>query len=78
MTTIASPPRPTAPTLGRELERHRLEHRAHRIEQVLIALRDRETWRQQQGHVPAPLRQAIRGFEDELAALRARIDATPC
>ncbi len=57
------------------LERDRLEHRLRRMERVLSALRDRAVFRDAEiGTQPPALRHAIAGFEDELAAVRQRLD----
>jgi hypothetical protein len=66
-----------AQTLGAELERVRLAHRARRIERVLVSLRERRTERARAGPVPPALSQAIDGFSRELAHLRARLSAMP-
>jgi hypothetical protein len=67
-------PIPQPRSIGYCLERRRLEHRAERIEQVLAALRARARTRGPMGeHVPAPLAQALHGFEAELAAVRDRL-----
>ena len=58
-------------TLGQDLARHRLEHRQQRLEHVLRALHDRYAF----GARPAPLRQAITGFQDELRQVRAELAA---
>jgi hypothetical protein len=64
-----------AQTLGAELERVRLAHRARRIERVLVALRERRTERARAGPVPPALSEAIDEFSRELAQLRARLSA---
>jgi hypothetical protein len=66
-----------AQTLGRELERARLAHRTHRIERVLVSLRERRTERARAGAVPPALNQAIDDFTRELAQLRAGLSAMP-
>lgn len=58
-------------TLGQDLRCRRLEHREQRLEHVLRALQDRYTF----GTRPAPLRQAITGFQDELRQVRAELEA---
>lgn len=65
----------TTPTIGAALERQRLEHRAHRVQRVLIALEERVAVRREQGPVPTPLREAIRDFRRELRAVRDRLEA---
>lgn len=65
MTTAA------AGTLGSELERVRLEHRAERIERVLDQMRTL-AGRHAEG-VPAPLRNGIGDFSRELSGVRRRL-----
>ena len=61
-------------TIGVRLEAHRLRHRAARMEFVVAHLRERaDARRRRQEPVPAPLGHAIRGFEDELHAVRRRL-----
>jgi hypothetical protein len=64
-----------AQTLGAELERVRLAHRAGRIERALVSLHERRTERAQAGDVPLALSQAIDDFSRDLAQLRARLSA---
>jgi hypothetical protein len=65
-------------TIGVQLERQRLEHRAHRIEHVLRALRERSVHRRTpSGGVPRPLTEAIAGFDVELRRVRRRLEAMP-
>jgi hypothetical protein len=56
--------------LGEQLRRQRLEHRAGRLERVLLALHDRVAAREAAGLVPPPLLAAIEGFEHELRHVR--------
>jgi hypothetical protein len=64
------------PSLGSTRERDRLEHRTRRMERVIRELRGRaDERRRHDGHVPAPLGLAIRGFEDELRRMRRRLGA---
>lgn len=65
--TAAAPAR----TIGVELERRRLEHRARRIEYALAALRRLADTRAADG--PVPLRQAIGAFSQDLAQVRRRL-----
>ncbi len=58
--------------IGLELERRRLEHRARRIEFVIAALHRLADARAPDGPIPAPLRQAIGGFSQELARVDRR------
>jgi hypothetical protein len=62
-----------AQTLGAELERVRLAHRARRIERVLVSLRARRAEHARAGAVPPALGQAIDDFSRELVALRAQL-----
>lgn len=59
-------------TIGVELERVRLEHRARRVEFAIEALRGIADARAPQPPPPA-LTQAIEDFRQELARLRRRI-----
>jgi hypothetical protein len=61
-------------TLATDLECRRLEHRAKRLERVMVALHDRAVARATGGEVPPPLRQAIAGFGVELGAVRRRLE----
>ncbi|QEC47949.1 hypothetical protein FSW04_10460 [Baekduia soli] len=65
-------------TLGSALERRRLEVRAGRMEQVLAALRRRESIYAKEGAVPPPLRAAIRDFGLELDAVRGQLRDRSC
>jgi hypothetical protein len=67
--------RTTRHTIGQELERRRLEHRAQRLEAALRALHVRAADQGRRGAVPPGLSEAIGDFAAELAAVRARIDA---
>ena len=58
-------------TLGETLERARLTHREHRVEQVLAQLGERR--RARSGPVPTGLDQAIDGFSRELRQVRAQL-----
>lgn len=60
-------------SLGRQLERDRLEQRALRVRQVIHALREREAARDTAGGAPRPLRAAIEDFGRELAELERRL-----
>jgi len=60
-------------TLGRQLERDRLEQRAMRVRQVIHALRERAEARDTAGGAPRPLRAAIEDFGRELAELERRL-----
>jgi hypothetical protein len=60
-------------TIGADLERRRLQHRALRIERVLVVLQERKTLGLRSGSRPAALDQAIAGFGAELAAVRERL-----
>jgi hypothetical protein len=51
----------------------RLEHRARRLEYGLAALRRLADTRAADGPVPAPLRQAIGAFAQDLAQVRRRL-----
>ncbi len=65
-------------TIALDLERDRLQHRLERLEAVLAALRDRAVYRHAvTGSTPLPLRQAIHGFELEIAGFRRRLDELP-
>jgi hypothetical protein len=69
--TMLDPP----PTLGAQLERTRLEHRARRIERVLVVLRHQRQDARDRGRVPAGLDHAIVGFGEELGDVRGRLRA---
>lgn len=60
-------------TIGVDIERRRLEHRAHRIEFTIAALSRLADTRAPDGPVPVPLREAIVGFSRELAELDRRL-----
>jgi hypothetical protein len=66
-----------AQQLGEQLLRQRLEHRAGRLERVLLALRDRVAAREAAGLVPPPLLAAIDGFEHELRQVRQELRRLP-
>jgi hypothetical protein len=55
--------------IASDLERDRLRHRERRLRMVLDVLRERARARPDE-IVPAPLAEAIRGFEAELDAVR--------
>jgi hypothetical protein len=69
--TMIDPPT----TLGAQLERTRLVHRARRIERVLVVLRHQRLRARERGQAPAGLDQAIAGFGDELGDVRDRLRA---
>ena len=60
-------------SLGADLERSRLEHRARRIERVLAVLRDQRIRSDETGRRPIALDQAIGAFGEEFGAVRARL-----
>lgn len=60
-------------TLGRQLERDRLEQRAERVRRVIVALRERAAAREGHGGAPRPLTAAIEDFGRELADLERRL-----
>ncbi|HEX7292019.1 MAG TPA: hypothetical protein VF250_12910 [Conexibacter sp.] len=64
-------------SLGRQLERDRLEQRAARVRQVIHALRERADARDTTGGAPRPLRAAIEDFGRELAELERRLRRAP-
>jgi hypothetical protein len=64
--------RPVTPTLGRTLERQRLEHRIRRATLVLAALRDRSALRSTRTGSPSGLADAVRDFSAELSRLDRR------
>jgi len=66
-----------ARSIGRQLERDRLEQRAERVRQVLHALRERAAARDVAGGAPRPLRAAIDDFGRELADLEQRLRRHP-
>jgi hypothetical protein len=66
------------PTIATHLERDRLAYRAHRMELVLAALRDRAVYRAvADGKPPAALERAIADFGLELHKLRCRLAELP-
>lgn len=65
--------RPRSPHLGLRLERDRLEHRARRLEEAILALEARREYRHSRGSVPLPLVQAIIGFREELRQTEQRL-----
>jgi hypothetical protein len=61
-------------TIADSLEVERLRHRAHQLERVLAALRDRAVYRHAvTGSTPAPLERAIADFAIELGKIRRRL-----
>lgn len=62
----------TSRSLGRRLERDRLEQRAVRVRQVIHALRERADARE--GAAPRPLQAAIQDFARELEDLERRLE----
>lgn len=64
----------TTTPIAESLERHRLERRERRIAHVVAILRERREALRGQGDVPAPLGDAIRDFDGELAQVRRRLD----
>jgi DNA-binding transcriptional MerR regulator len=71
--TLAARPETAARSIGEELERVRLEHRATRIGFVVAELRQLAELRAADGEIPAPLRQAINGFTQELEVISCRL-----
>jgi hypothetical protein len=61
------------PTLGAAVERSRLEHRARRLERVLVVLWDHRARADAASTRHAALGQAIAGFGDELRDAQARL-----
>jgi hypothetical protein len=59
-------------TVGRDLERHRLEHRARRLRLVIDALRERAS-ASGDGSIPPALHRALADFSTELDHVRARL-----
>jgi hypothetical protein len=72
--SAAARPRP-APlsSIGAELERQRLEHRARRVDRAIAVMRDLATSRARDDRAPAALWQAIEAFSEELAAIDRRL-----
>ena len=66
-----------ARTLGAELERVRLAHRAGRVERALAALVERREEEARVGTVRPALSSAIDDLSHELAQLRARLSGMP-
>ena len=65
-------------TLGSELARLRMEHRARRLELVVRELRRRvEDHAQRGGSVPVPLQEALTEFAGELSEVRRKIAESP-
>jgi hypothetical protein len=60
-------------SLGSQLERDRLEKRAARVRQVIVALRERAAVRDGSGGAPRPLTAAIEDFGRELSELERRL-----
>lgn len=72
--SVASPRLPShLSTVGRELERRRLEHRARRLELVIAALHDRERAVGDDQQVPRGLRRSIADFSSELSQVKRRL-----
>jgi hypothetical protein len=65
-----------ARTLGAELERVRLAHRAERVERILASLSKRRDEQARVGAVSPALSRAIGDFSHELASLRAPLAET--
>jgi hypothetical protein len=61
-------------TVGRDLERRRLEHQARRLRLVVAALRERAGAASASGGVHPALHRALGDFSAELADIRARLD----
>lgn len=73
---IDTDPRPEQHlTLASELEARRLEHRARRLDLVVEALQDRVHAYRRNGHVPAPLQDAVTELSRRLRDDRARLAA---
>jgi hypothetical protein len=64
-----------APTLGAQLARDRLHQRAARLDRVVRALRAR-AGAYEEAQVPPPLTLSLAEFQAELAAVRARLEAS--
>ena len=64
-------------SLGSELERERLEHRARRLSLVVALLRERASSSSYGGTVPPGLQQAIANFSAELSRVRDRLHGEP-
>lgn len=60
-------------SIGLDLERQRLEHRARRVSYTIAALRRLADARASSGSVPAPMQQAIAGFSHELGRVERRL-----
>lgn len=60
-------------TLASELEARRLEHRSRRLNLVVSALHDRVHAYRRNGHVPAPLQDAVAELSRRLRDDRARL-----
>jgi hypothetical protein len=64
----------SAPTLGAQLERDRLEYRASRLAVALAALRQiASTRRREPGPPPRHVRRTITDFEAQIATINARL-----
>ena len=69
--TRTSAARRTLATLGAELERDRLQGRAHRLERVVAALHARaRDHAVRSGRVPRPLAASLQDFQRELTDVR--------
>ena len=62
-------------TIAAALEHQRMNHRAHRIEQILVTLREWRRERRLQGAVPHALDESIGDFAHQLSELRGHLDA---
>jgi hypothetical protein len=60
-------------SVGHDLERRRLEHRARRLHLVVAALRARASAASDSGSVPPALHRALADFTAELAHVRRRL-----
>lgn len=61
-------------TIGAELERRRLQHRARRMERIIADLKQRALHLElTQGKAPVALGQAIAGFHEELDRIERRL-----
>lgn len=65
---------PARASIGLELERVRLEHRARRMRFAIGALRELADSRAADGAAPPALQQAIARFSQELAQVRRRMN----
>lgn len=65
---------PARPSIGVELERVRLEHRARRMRFAIRALRELADTRATDGPAPPALQQALARFSQELAQVCRRMN----